>query len=51
MAVASLTPGSLRLLADLVAEANEKRDVASFREPFPARLEKLVKKKGDRLGS
>ena len=51
MAVAGLTQGSLRLLADLVAEANEKNDVSSLCEPFPARLRKLVKKKGDRLGS
>ena len=38
-------------LADFVAEANEKNDVASLCESFPARLQKLVKKKGDRLGS
>ena len=38
-------------LADFVAEANEKNDVSSLCESFPARLQKLVKKKGDRLGS
>ena len=37
-------------LEDFVAHANEKHKVASLCESFPARLERLVKKKGERLG-
>ena len=38
-------------LEDFVAHANEEYEVGDLCEAFPARLAKLVKGKGERLGS
>ena len=37
-------------LKDFAAHANEEYEVANLCESFPARLQKVVKKKGERLG-